>query len=449
MTSKFILWLILFGSSLSAAEPFAVEIVDQATGRPVPLVELRTTSDLRFVSDNAGRIAVDAPELMGREVWFGIEGHGYTVPADGFGYRGVKLTPTPGRQRTLKIERVNIAERLGRWTGSGLFAESQKLGLEKTWVESGIVGQDTVQTAAYRGQRFWLWGDTTLPHYPLGLFQVSAAQTKTLPKWEAPLRPTFDYYRDTKQRPRNVAEMPGDGPTWMFGLASVQDRANQEKLVGAYTKVRNHLESYEWGLAVWNDDAAKFDKLKTVWSKNAKSPDAPPMPSGHAVPWKDEAGKTWLLFCDPFPKLKVPATYEAWQEPTQWQPLETPRKLGAVVVHGGSLGYHAWLKKWVVIFTQKDGQHSFLGDVWYAESDSPFGPWSAPVLVLRHANYSFYNPRVHVDLVPADSADLIFEGTYTAEFARHPTPTARHNYNQVLYRLDLRAKALRKGEGTR
>ena len=57
--------------------------------------------------------------------------------------------------------------------------------------------------------------------------------------------------------------------------------------------------------------------------------------------------------------------------------------------------------------------------------------------VLSHDNYTFYNPRLHPEFTPEGSPILLFEGTYTAEFAVRPTPTPRHNYNQMLYRLDL------------
>jgi hypothetical protein len=438
-----VFWMLLLIWPVNAVEPFGVQILDKTTKRPVPLVELKTTSEVTFVTDNAGWVAIDSPELLGREVWFHVRGHGYSVAKDGFGYRGLRLTTTPGRRATIEINRDILAERVGRWTGSGLFAESQKLGLETDWKETGIVGQDTVQTVVFRNQRFWLWGDTVLPDYPLGLFQVSGARTKTLPDFHAPLRPTFNYFRDQKQRPRNIAVMPGDGPTWVFGLTAVKNVDGDEKLVGVFTKVRNHLESYEWSLCVWNEQTENFEKLRTLWTKSNQSPTPPPLPNGHAIPWSDENGKAWLLFGDPFPRLKMPATFEAWQDPKTWQTLDPPTKLGNVLVHGGSIGYHRALKKWVAIFTQKEGEHSFLGDVWFAESMSPFGPWSKPVRVLHHDNYTFYNPKVHVDLLPPDSTDLLFEGTYTAEFARNATPTLRHNYNQILYRLDLREPRLR------
>ena len=84
-------------SSASAVEPCRIEVVEKGSGWPVPLVELRTTHNVRLVTDNAGVIALDLPELMGRETWFDVIGHGYEVPKDGFGYRGVRLTAGAGQ----------------------------------------------------------------------------------------------------------------------------------------------------------------------------------------------------------------------------------------------------------------------------------------------------------------------------------------------------------------
>ena len=78
-----------------------------------------------------------------------------------------------------------------------------------------------------------------------------------------------------------------------------------------------------------------------------------------------------------------------------------------------------------------------FGEVWYAEADSPTGPWGKAVKVLSHNNYTFYNPRLHAELTPSKSPLLLFEGTYTQTFADRPLPTPRYDYNQILYRLDL------------
>ena len=58
------LLLTFFSSSVCATEPCCIKIIDESNGWPVPLVELRTTHQMRFVSDNAGVIAFDLPELM-------------------------------------------------------------------------------------------------------------------------------------------------------------------------------------------------------------------------------------------------------------------------------------------------------------------------------------------------------------------------------------------------
>ena len=45
--------------------------------------------------------------------------------------------------------------------------------------------------------------------------------------------------------------------------------------------------------------------------------------------------------------------------------------------------------------------------------------------------------------MPDGASFIVFEGTYTAEFADRPRPTPRYNYNQILYRLDLDDPALK------
>jgi hypothetical protein len=65
------------------------------------------------------------------------------------------------------------------------------------------------------------------------------------------------------------------------------------------------------------------------------------------------------------------------------------------------------------------------------------------VKVLTHRHHTFYNPCLHLDFTPADSPMLLFEGTYTREFSSDPFATPRHDYNQILYRLDLDDPRLR------
>ncbi len=441
--------LFLLAARALALEPCRIEVVEKRSGWPVPLVELRTTHGVRFVTDNAGVIALDLPETMGRETWFDVLGHGYDVPKDGFGYRGVRLTPQPGKTLRVEVERRNIAKRLGRLTGGGIFAESQKTGRELDWRESGVFGCDTIQNAVYRGKYFWNWGDTTLPGYPLGVFDTTSATTAVQPlaSFEPPLRLKFDYFTNAKGAPRGVAKMPGDGPTWLGAYLTLPDKSGTPHLVATYAKIRGHLEEYESGLCVWNDATENFERLRVVWTKSAASPKAPPMPTGHPALWKDAAGKEWVVFGNPLPKLRCPATFEAWQDSATWEVLQPQAEFAApdgktVKPHTGHIAWNAFRKRWVTVFLERFGKPSSLGEVWYAEADAPTGPWGPAVKILTHDNYTFYNPRLHPEFTPAGSPVLLFEGTYTAEFADRPQPTPRYNYNQILYRLDLDDPAL-------
>jgi len=437
-------------SGVAAAEPCRIEIVEQGNGWPVPLVELRTTHQARFVSDNAGRIAFDLPELMGRETWFEVHGHGYEAEADGFGMRGVRLKPEPGRTLRVEVKRTVLARRIGRLTGAGLFAESQKLGLEQDWRESGLVGQDSVQNAVHGGRLFWFWGDTTSAKYPLGIFDGTGATTATSPAspLAPPLRFPLAYFTDGTGAPRGIAPMPGSGPTWVTGVSSVPDASGNLRLVCAYVKIKPPLEAYEWGLAVWDEEKSVFQKLKTIWTKSDATPKAPPVPEGHPVTWRDAAGKDWLLFGNPFPTLRCPATFDAWQDAKTWERLTPPASLvgshgETVKPHSGSIAWHPWRQRWVTVFMQSFGKPSAFGELWYAESDAPTGPWGTAVKVLSHDNYTFYNPRLHIGFTLSGSPQLFFEGTYTMQFADHAPPTPRHDYNQILYRLDLDDAALK------
>ena len=438
--------VILTALNASGAEvPCRIEVVDKSNGWPVPLVELRTTHLARLVTDNAGVIAFDLPELMGRETWFDVLGHGYEVPKDGFGYHGVRLKPEAGKTLRVEVNRTIIAKRLGRITGGGLFAESQKLGRELDWRESGVLGSDSVQNALHRGRMFWLWGDTTLARYPLGIFDGTSATTdlKPLEKFEPPLRLTLDYFTDAKGAPRGIAKMAGEGPTWVTGYVSLPDKTGTPRLVGSYLKVKPPMDGYQWGLCVWNETTSSFDPLRVLWTKSDTSPKPPPVPEGHPAFWKDPAGKEWVLFGNPLPTLRCPATFEAWQDSGTWETLKPQESLASaadgspVKLHSGSITWNPWRKRWVTVFMQGFGKPSAFGELWYAEADAPTGPWSPAVKIVSHNNYTFYNPRIHPEFTAADSPILIFEGTFTQQFADRPQPTARYDYNQILYRLDL------------
>lgn len=433
-----------------ALDPFRIEVVEKGSGWPVPLVELRTTSEVRLLTDNAGLIAFDLPEFMGRETWLTVTSPNYEVPANGFGYRGFRCKPEPGGRYRLEVTRTGIAKRLGRLTGSGLFAESQKLGEHLDWKESGITGSDTAMITPYKEKLFWAWGDTNLPSQALGFFNAAGATSPLHPlaSYQPPLAFVYDYFRRPDGQPRGVMDLKASGPVWVTACVSLPDNQAKEHLVCYYRVVDKSMASTEVGQAEWNDTAAVFRPTTVLYRKGDAADGIPTHSNGHHAFWQDAAGKRWLYVGEGLPKLRCPATYEGWCDRNAWEKVDEPDTLPSAVgnekiaISTGSVAWNPWRKRWVTVFQQKFGKPSVFGEVWYAEGDSPSGPWGPAIKVLSHQNYTFYNVVVHPELTPADSPVLLFEGTYTAEFADHAAPTARYNYNQILYRLDLDDPAL-------
>ena len=495
----FLFWSLecLLSLALVAASERAVNtsyaelhVMDAETNRGVPLVELETTNHLRFVTDNAGRVAFQEPGLMGREVYFSLRSHGYELAKDGFGFAGVKVVPCAGEVAEIKITRKIIAERLCRLTGEGLYRDSLLLGHKSPLAESPnpgrVAGQDSVQATIYQRKVFWLWGDTSSLEYPLGLFRVAGATT-SIPAADDPASNPehgipFNYFVNEKTRFTRammpLAERP-EGIVWIFAIFTVPDDEGNERLVGHYSRRKGLDEAYEHGIAIFDDEKQIFTVAKQLpltekWR----------MPAGHPIAWEDE-GKKWLLFGSPNPNVRVPATLSAVLDPAQYEALadvgEEPRRQWQkklppvdsktehellrtgkltvenarfcpvdaanakqrIVLHNGSVRWNRHREAWVLIAGQLEGTSSFLGEVWYAEAQHPTGPFRKAVKVVSHHKQSFYNVCHHEFLDRDGGRTIHFEGTYTNEFSGSLEKTSRYNYNQILYRLDLDDARLR------
>ena len=478
--------------ALAAPRPFAIEVVDDETGRGVPLVELRTVNEIRLVTDSHGIAAFDEPGLMGQSVFFHVKSHGYEFPKDGLGFRGKALKVVEGGREQLKIRRINLAERLYRVTGAGIYRDSLLVGgsapIRRPLLNAQVLGSDSVLTAVYRGKLHWFWGDTNRPSYPLGNFGTTGA-TSALPA-DGGLDPgagvDLDYIAGDDGFARPVAPVPGPGPTWLDGLVVLKDRAGRERMFAAYAKIRPPLETYERGLVEFDPDARRFERVATF------PLDAPAYPVGHPFLHAD-AGVEYVYFADPFPLVRVRADPEALADPRRYEsftclaPGGTPdrpefdrdadgaprhswkagaRALGPqeeakliragrlraedalfplrdaatgrpVTAHKGSTYWNEYRGRWAAIFVEIGGSSSHLGEVWYAEADAPAGPWAYARKVATHEKYSFYSPKQHPQFARDGGRFLYFEGTYATTFSGNPDPTPRYDYNQVMHRLDL------------
>jgi hypothetical protein len=478
-----------------------IRVVDADTGVGVPLVELVTVNHLRFVTDNAGRIAFHEPGLMDREVFFTVRSHGYEMKKDGFGFPGVRIVPKAGQVAEVKITRKNIAERLCRLTGEGRYRDTLLLGHKPAFSEAAnpglVAGQDSVQAAPYHGKIYWFWGDTSRMSYPLGLFRTSGAKTPALvAKVDPAAGIAFDYFTDKTGFARAMVPLPErpQGVIWIDGLCTVPDERGVEKLVAHYSRRKSLAEQLEHGLAVFDDEQGIF-----VSAKELPLAEKWRFPHGHPEVFTEDS-KKWLLFgSSAAPNVRVRATlkdvldpqgYEAFtcaaameqgmpttvktgpdEKPLwRWQssmppmgsdaeaalvkegklkPQHTrffPANIAApnerVRLHSGTVRWNEYRKRWVMLAGQIGGKSSLLGEVWYAEANHPTGPFETATQVVTHQKQSFYNVCHHSFFDREGGRVIHFEGTYTSDFSGGADRTPRYEYNQILYRVDLGSAAL-------
>jgi hypothetical protein len=180
--------VLLLAASISvAAAPndfFRIQVVDGSTGRGVPLVELRTVNKASWWTDSNGIIAFDEPGLMDLEVFFHVQSPGYEMPTDLLGNRGVKLKPAWGSHAEIRLKRVNIAERLYRITGQGIYRDSLLVGrpapLKHPVINGQVMGQDTVIATPTGGKST---GSGAIPIEPPIRLEISALRAR-LPSWQ-------------------------------------------------------------------------------------------------------------------------------------------------------------------------------------------------------------------------------------------------------------------------
>ena len=478
-----------------AGRCFTIKVTDEQTGRGVPLVELETVHHVRCYTDSNGIAAFFEPGLMGQKVFFFLRSHGYEFPKDGFGFAGVALEVKEGAAAELKVKRLNLAERLYRLTGAGIYRDSVLAGrpvpIRQPLLSAQVMGQDSVVAAPWNGKLYWFWGDTNRPGHPLGLFLVSGATS--LPPGRGGPDPgvgvDFQYFVDKQGFSRPMCPIGGQGPVWIDGLLTLPDETGRERLVAHYMRMKSLGEMLEHGLVV-------FDEAKEVFRKHVEFDLGQRWrcPRGHPLRAK-ENGTEFFLFAAPFATVRAKAQwkpladqagYEAFtclvpgSRPDSataevergpggrliyaWKPNAGPitpareRELIAagkikpeeacyqprdvdtqkpVQLHSGSIHWNGFRKKWIMIAVQAHGVSSFLGEVWLTEADAPTGPWLWAKKIVTHDKYSFYNP-VHHPFFDQDGGRIIyFEGTYASTFSGNPAPTPRYDYNQIMYRLDL------------
>lgn len=477
----------------SETQYFMIQVVDEDTNRGVPLVELKTVNEIVYYTDSRGIVAFYEPGLMNQDVFFHVQSHGYSFPTDGFGMRGIRLLTKPGGESIIKINRINLSERLYRITGQGIYRDSALLGfnapIREPVINGKVMGQDSTFAIPYRGKIYWFWGDTSRPSYPLGNFRMSGAVSK-LPE-NGGLNPDqgidLDYFVDKQGFCKSMSPIRPEGLIWLDGFIVLQDPTGSEKMVAHYSHRKSLEVEMGHGLALFDDDKEEFIQLAEFdIDKSWQSP------HGHPV-CDSFKGTEYVYFPTPFPNVRVrknlydiqdQKAYEAftclktgtkyqgekstldikdgkplysWKHDTDpigprqekvlidsglmekddahFSPIDQKDNYSPVL-HSGSVRWNDYRQKWIMIAVEIGGQ-SFLGEVWYAESDDLTGPWKEAQKIVTHDKYSFYNPVHHSFFDQKNGRIIYFEGTYSKMFSGNDSATPRYDYNQIMYRLDL------------
>lgn len=488
--------LIALASSTStvlaqSAKYFQIKVVDADTGRGVPLVQLETVNNRKYYSDSNGLIAFHEPEMMDKDIFFHVSSHGYTVKADGFGYKGVRLRTKPGTLTEVKVTRENIAERLYRVTGQGIYRDSSILNVA---VPEGyrdrnnlVLGSDSVLAAEIDSVIYWFWGDTNYARYPLGNFHVPGATSKmpNIGGLDPDNGVSFSYFLNDKGLPAETCKMPGQGPTWLDCLTTLRDEDGQIRLFGVYMKVKAPLTIYEQGIVEFDFDSKRWNHKLTFPKAGAI------IPRGHSFKHLD--GETeYVYFGGAMPWVRVPSTIKSFLNPAHYETYtclrkttgtselkpartstgmlvyewrrDTPRfdmkAVDALIqtgeikkseapgflidvesgkqvqTHHGSVYFNMHRRRYIMVTTESFGT-SALGEIWFAEAERPEGPWKYAAKIISHDQYSFYNPKHHPMFDQRNGRTIYLEGTYTTTFSGNKEKTPGYDYNQIMYKLNL------------
>lgn len=282
------------------------------------------------------------------------------------------------------------------------------------------------------------------------------------------------------------------GLVWIGDMRTVRDSVGAERLVAHYTQ--GGFTVTETGLIVFNDGTQTFDRLVSMSL-------SPVVPLGQHTYFYNDKGTTYSYGGAPAPTVRCPGDYASIQNPANyeaftclkpgsvydgsagqldrdtsgslvwgWKKNTSPLGINEIntllsrkfvtedemnyrltdigtgkklLAHGLAACWNAYRQRWICVYTQNwlSGPSSFLGELWYAEADTPLGPWIYSEKIVTHAlpdkTYSWYNPALHPEFEKENGRVVFLEGTYTEWLSNTDIPTPTYNYNQDMYKLEL------------
>jgi len=309
--------LFIVGAGAPATAQYKIQVVDSSTGRGVPLVELTPLGGPMLVTDSNGIAAFDQAGFMNQDVSFNLRSYGYANAAQ-------TLHPTLGGAVQLAIQRNNLAERLYRVTGTGIYKDSVAVGasvpIAQPLLNANVRGQDSVQSVVYKGQIYWFWGDTLYETGALGNFRTSGARSQ-LPA-NGGLDPSagvnLNYFVNANGWSKEMMPVPQTGLMWIDGVFTVHDVDGQERLLARNARYLDLASNVEQGLALFSDSTETFQRFQSY------SLTAPITPQGHSFKHSVD-GQEYIYFDLTYPNVRVKSNWFDVTHIANWEAY-TPLK---------------------------------------------------------------------------------------------------------------------------
>ena len=372
----------------AASDYYAIKVVDGATGRGVPQVDLVMTDGKRYTTDSGGTVAFNRSGSMNTADAFVVETYGYKLASG----TAVTLTPVLGQSGTVTLARTQSAERAYRETGVNKFAQTVAVGgaspvaYPGTGAPGNVFGQDSGLTAVYKGKLYEFWGDTGRDlnndgkddgayaakyHTTGGIIDLPANGGVDPAQGE-----NINYLLNSDGTLKEMFPTANgfNGPlVWASSPMVTQDANGNEKMVIGFSSINGLGQATQSGFAVWNDTTQQFTVASTY------TPNPPVAPGQNAV-LTSFNGVSYYVIPNGSSFLRVKNTYADLTNINGYE-VYTPLKAGRVLAKDTFLGLTHVIAK---------------ADINYDAGGNVVWSWQPNTTVLNGFDYDNLNTNGYV-----------------------------------------------------
>ena len=400
----------------AASDFYAIKVIDAATGRGVPQVDLVMTDGKRYTTDSGGTVAFNRSGFMNVADTFVPETYGYKLASG----TSVTLTPVLGTSGTVSLVRTQIAERLYRETGVNRYSQTVAVGgtspitYPGTGAPGNVFGQDSGLTAVYKGKLYEFWGDTGRDLNNDGVDDGGVAGKyrttggiMSLPAnggLDPSVGENINYILNTDGTLKEMFPSSNgfSGPlVWASSPMVTYDSTGAEKMVIGYSSINGGTNVVDHGFAVWNDSTQQFTKINT-YALNV------PFGPGQNATLTSFNGVSYYVIPSGNALIRVKNTYADLTNINSYETY-TPLKPGTILAKDAFLGISH-------IYAQSDINRDANNNVLWT--------WAANTTILTSADYSNLNSD---GTIPWSKNNFAFQD---ADSNDHPVfSTAGLSYN--------------------